>query len=1010
MQIKRMIKRILILAVIAAFFISSTSKDHRMEVANILLSSEEEDWADAMLNKMSVDEKIGQLFMMSVWSEWGDAKMRKVYDEAKRFHVGGVCFFAGEAARQVDITNRLNAAAKTPLLVGIDGEWGAGMRVTDAHRFPYAMNIGAVSDSTLVYEMGKQIGEHCNRLGVHINFAPVHDLNSNPLNPVINFRSYGSGVDNVSVKVNNYVNGMQSQGVLAVAKHFPGHGDTHTDSHHALPTINKSRADFEAQEFVPFRQSMDKGLQAIMMGHLHVPALDSHDLPASLSEEIIYGIIKQEMGFDGLIVSDALNMDAVAKGYKNHYLKAFIAGNDILLFPADLGEGVRQIKKGLADGSISIQELDERCRRVLSYKKALGVPDFSPIPTDGLVEDLNPAKSKVLNRLLLSQSITLVRNVGNALPMKRLGRKKIAVISINDANAVFCSQIRLYAKAKTYNETVKTVEDVQRLLPQLMAYDEIIVGLHGNQKRSGVNYGINRNALDLITQLAQEKSVHAVLMANPYALRKMTGAEFVALKSLSFAYGNEKEIQALAADAVMGGIAYRGVFPLDVNEFLKEGLGYTTKASRLGYTTVPEELGLNSDSLAKIDELIEEVVAKKMAPGCQILVAKNGKVAYHKSFGYHTYDKVCEVKNTDLYDIASVTKVAATTPLVMKLVDEGLLNLNIGISHYLPELKGNPKGKLTLKELLLHQAGLMTHIGFDFNLIDEERLSEKLFHKGRTSTYNIKLTPTIYMTRNYVMKEGYISSVEDEHCSVKVAEGVYTFPGYRDEMYQMMDDSELYLNKNYRYSDLGYYYVTRVLEAVSQQTLDALADEKLYKPIGMFNTCYNPLDHFWKENIVPTVDEMFFRKQLLQGYVHDQGAALLGGVAGHAGLFSNANDLAKLLQVYLNDGFYGHENYFKPETIKYFTQHTENSYRRGVGFDKPEADPDRPQPTCDAASLSTFGHTGFTGTGVWADPEHDLIYIILSNRVCPHPYNKKFVDEDIRPRVQQIIYDAMIWD
>ncbi|MDA3853425.1 MAG: serine hydrolase, partial [Bacteroidales bacterium] len=731
-------------------------------------------------------------------------------------------------------------------LIGIDGEWGVGMRVTDAHSFPYAMNVGAVKDTTLVYEMGKQIGEHCHRLGVHINFAPVHDLNSNPLNPVINFRSYGSGTQNVSSKVCNYVAGMQSQGVLAVAKHFPGHGDTQTDSHFGLPVINKTRAQFEAQELLPFRQSIDKGLQAVMMGHLKVPALDSHDLPASLSPEIICGILKQEMGFDGLVVSDALNMDAVAKGYKNHYLKAFVAGNDILLFPADLGEGVRQLKEGLRNGEISIEELDERCLRVLSYKKALGVPYFHKIPTENVVLDLNPVKSEVLNRQLLTQSMTLVRNVDNALPLQELDRKRIAVISINNDSKAFGAQMRLYAKVCVFNETVKTSEDIARLLPQLAEYDEIIVGLHGNQKRKGTNYGVNKQAIALMIRLAQEKPVHGVVMANPYALRQLTGAEFVSLQSLTFTYGNEEEIQRLAADAIFGGIGYQGVFPLDVNTFLKEGLSYTTRACRVAYTPVPEEVGLNRDTLAKIDTLIEEMIAEEMAPGCQILVAKNGKVAYHKAFGYHTYDKVREVKTTDIYDLASVTKVAATTPLVMQFADEGRVNINTSIDHYLPELKGHPKGKLTLKELLLHQAGLQSHIGFDFEMIDEENLPENLFHKGRTSTYSIKLTPTIYMTRNYVMKEGYLSAVEDEQHEVKVAEGIYTFAAYRDSMYQMMDDLELCANKDYRYSDLGFYYVMRILEAVSQKSMDSLAMERLYQPLGMYKTAYKPLDHFWK--------------------------------------------------------------------------------------------------------------------------------------------------------------------
>ncbi len=991
----------------AALFISAGPAKEMAEQHRIQLDDSSHLWAQEQLRAMSVDEKIGQLFMMSVWSDWGDAKMREVYDDAKRYHVGGVCFFAGEAASQVAITNKLNAQATLPLLVGIDGEWGSGMRVTDAHSFPFAMNVGAVKDSALVYEMGRQIGQHCRRLGVHVNFAPVHDLNSNPLNPVINFRSFGSGTDNVGHKVRSYVAGMQSEGVLAVAKHFPGHGDTKTDSHHALPVINKSREEFEQNEFVPFKMSMENGLQALMMGHLNVPALDKNDMPASLSSEIIQGIVKKDLAFDGLIVSDALNMDAVAKGYPNHYLKAFMAGNDILLFPADLGEGIRQLKQGLEQGRITESDLDERCLRVLTYKHALGVPDFQPLSDKNIVADLNPEKSKVLNRQLLSQSITLVKNKGQLLPIKDLDKKRIAVLSINNDENAFGSQCRLYAKVKVFKERVSSPQDVERLMVELHDFDEIIIGLHGKQKRQGVNYGITSNALTLMNKLAETKPVHAVVMANPYAVRKLKKTSYDQLASLMFSYGNEDEIQRLSAEALFGGIACSGVFPLNVNSFIKEGLCVKTQKCRLGYTPVPAEVGLNAEKLREIDTIVAEVIAEKMAPGCQVLVAKNGQVAYHKAFGHHTYEKVTKVEKNDIYDIASVTKIAATTPLVMQLTDEGVLNLNAGINQYLPELGKNKRGRLTLKELLLHQSGLQSYIGFDFNLIDEDKLEEKLFHKGRTSTYNIKLTPTIYMTRNYVMKEGYISSVKTEHCSVKVAEGVYTFPEYREEMYRLIDELEMCSDKKYRYSDLGYYYAMRVIEHEMKMRIDALANSRLYAPLGMYKTCYNPLHCFWKENIVPTVDEQFFRKQLLQGYVHDQGAALLGGVAGHAGVFSNANDLAKLLQMYLNDGFYGGENFIKPETVKYYTQHTEKGYRRGVGFDKPEGHPERPQPTCSAVPLSAFGHTGFTGTGVWADPENDLIFIFLSNRVHPHTYNTKLFNEDIRPRIQQIIYDAI---
>lgn len=992
--------------VLMFFFTKATPQNEDMKQASIKIGTAAKEWAKQRLQTMSPEEKIGQLFMISVWPEWNDARLQSIYKAAKDHHVGGVCFFAGAAAQQVAISNKLNAEAKIPLMIGIDGEWGVGMRVKDAHSFPFAMNVGAVKDTSLIYEMGQQIGRHCKRLGVHINFAPVHDLNNNPQNPVINYRSYGSGTENVSQKVSHYIAGMQSQGVLAVAKHFPGHGDTHTDSHHALPLINKSKSEFENNEFLPFKQSINNGLQALMTGHLKVPSLDSTGCPASLSPLLIQGIIKGELGFNGLIVSDALNMNAVNKGYPNHYLQAFLAGNDILLFPADVAEGVKQLKQGLQEGAFSEDELNARCLRVLQYKYALGVTRFTPLSDDGIIRDLNPTAAKVLNRQLLSQSITLVRNVNNSLPIMALDKKRLALLSINNNAEGFAAQAQLYADVSIFNEKVKTADDVIRLRAQLMPFDEIIIGLHGKQKNKTANYGINKHAIGLMNALSEEKVVHAVAMCNPFALRLLKEEAFKRLTSLSFTYSNEPEIQRLAIDAVFGGIAFQGVFPLSLNAYLQEGVSCTTTACRLGYSTVPEELGLDSDTLSQIDTLIQEAIEKKAMPGCQILIAKNGKVAYHKAFGYHTYDQRTRVKNSDVYDVASVTKVAAATSLVMQLADEGLLDLNVGIGHYLPELRGKPKGALSAKEIMLHQSGLKSYIGFDYNLIDQTQLHEDLFNKKRTEIYNIKLGPGLYMTRNYAIKKDYISTTKTEHCSVKVAKNIYTFPAYRDEMYALMDESPL-SSKTYRYSDLGYYYIMRLLEAQGQKRIDELAQERLFRPLGMNRTLYTPLERISKEEIVPTADETFFRRQLLHGYVHDQGAALLGGVGAHAGLFSNANDLAKLMQTFLNHGFYGRASYFKPQTVAYHTQHTENGYRRGVGFDKPETDTKRPQPTCEAASPSTFGHTGFTGTAVWADPEHDLIYIMLSNRIHPHAHNTKFLTENIRPRIQQIIYDAI---
>ncbi len=1007
MQFKTFFKLGLV-AFLAAFLMGATSTMENIKPVKPEITKGVFAQAEKTLSTMTVDEKIGQLFMVAVWSEWQEKTLSRIYSEAEQYHIGGVCFFAGSAFSQVEITNKLNEIAKIPMLVGVDGEWGLGMRVTDAFQFPYAMNVGAVSDSSLVYEMGKQIGEHCRRLGVHINFAPVHDLNSNPLNPVINYRSFGSGVSNVSAKCKAYMLGMQSEGVLAVAKHFPGHGDTQTDSHHALPVIDKSLEEFEEFEMKPFQNSIDNGLQAMMIGHLSVPQLVTHDLPASLNPEIIYGIVKQKMGFKGLIVSDALNMEAVSKGIENHYLKAFQAGNDILLFPEDVVEGIRQIKAGLAHGDIAESELDERCLRVLSYKYALGVQNFTPISKDHLLEDINPVKSKVLNYHLLEQSLTLVRNVKSVIPFKDLDKKKIAAVSINGDEDTFLSTLKKYTAIDVFHSTLNTPEEINDLISKLSGYDEVIVGLHGYQKTKGVNYGISDADITFVVQLSEMLNVHVVLMANPYAIRRVTAEEFIKIQSLMFTYGDNDMIESLAAQALFGGVALQGKLPLQINDFLHEGLGYQTKVCRLSYVDIPEVAGLNSEKLTKIDTIVDELISEEMSPGCQVLVARHGKVVFSKAYGYHTYAKTDPVQEDDLYDIASVTKVAATVPLIMELKDEGVLNLRNGLSTYLPELKNKPNGKLNIKELLLHQAGLQSYIGFDFQLLDEDKLKGSLFHKGRTAEYSIKLTPGIYMTNKYVFKDQYLSDTADAHFNVKVAEGVYTFAGYRDEMFHTIDTLPLRNNKKYQYSDLGFYYAFRVVEAIGQKPINEMADERLYAPLGMNCTLYNPLTRYDKKRIVPTVDELFFRHQLLQGYVHDQGAALMGGVAGHAGLFSNANDLAKLFQMYLNQGFYGRKNYVFPNTIKYFTQHTEHDFRRGVGFDKPETHTDRPQPTCISASPSTFGHTGFTGIGIWADPENDLIYIFLSNRVHPDSYNNKFSKENIRPRIQQVIYDALL--
>ena len=945
---------------------------------------EHSQWVDSVLNSMSLDEKIGQLFMIAAYSNKSQKHIDNISYAIRKYHVGGLIFFQGGPVRQAKLTNYYQSISKTPLLIAGDWEWGLAMRLDSTVRYPRQMMLGAIQDNTLIYEMGEEIARQIKELGAQVNFAPVIDINNNPKNPVIGSRSFGENKYNVAVKGYQYMKALQDNKVLATGKHFPGHGDTDTDSHKALPIINHSKARLDSIELYPFRYNINRGLGGIMVAHIHIPALDSTpNIATTLSKKVSTGLLKNELGFKGLAFTDALNM----KGVSNYFepgevdLRALMAGNDVLLFPKMVSKGVEKIKNAINKGIITEDYLNSKVRKILAVKYWAGLSKIKKIKTDSLYQNLNTEKAVNLKRKLIENAITLATNKNNTIPVQHLEKQKIASVVIGETKEnEFQKTLKLYADVKTFHINKFADQKTWNALKQkLKNYNLIIVSFHKTNRIPRKNYGVSLSSIKQISNLAKQNNVIIDIFANPYVLRKFENTDI--FKAIIVSYNDWIETQNISAQIIFGGIAAKGRMPVSVNKQISEGSGVNTNASRLKYTT-PSDAGVKSNLLYKIDSIAINSIREHAFPGCQILAARNGKVFYNKSFGSFTYNNKHKIDNFNIYDIASVSKVVATTASLMKLYDEKRFDFNKKLSDYLPFLDSTNKADLLIKDILTHQAQLKPWIPFYLSTIKTDSL------------------------RNL-----YYSASAEKRKNVQVADNMYILNSYRDSIIKRIIESPLRKKKEYKYSDLGFYLMQMIVEIQSGKKLDEFVSENFYKPMGAYTLGYNPLKRFPKNMIVPTEDDKTFRHQLIQGYVHDMGAAMLGGVAGHAGVFSNANDLAKMMQMFLNKGEYGGVRYLKASTIDTFTTCAfcpDN--RRALGFDKPEMNPHKIGPTCKLASANSFGHTGFTGTMVWADPDNGLIFIFLSNRIHPDMNNKKLIRMNVRTKIQEILYKSCIDD
>lgn len=969
-------------------------------------------WVDSVLNSLNLDEKIAQLLMVASYSYMGEEHLQNISDIISKYNVGGIIFMKGSPVRQALMTNHYQALAKTPLMVAMDAEWGLAMRLDSTVSYPRQMMLGAITDQSLIYQMGYDIGNQLRRLGVHVNFAPVADINNNPLNPVINSRSFGENKKEVASRSFMYAQGLQDAGVIAVYKHFPGHGDTDSDSHYSLPVIKHDRDRLDSLELYPFKAGIGKGIQGIMTAHLQIPALDSTpDLASSLSKKIVTEELIHKMGFSGLIFTDALGMKGVSDYYKPGEVEAqaFVAGNDILLMPEDVPRAISMIKREIKRDRVSEEELDRRCRKILMAKYWLGLNKPQMVRIDSLYEDLNDPFYEVEKDKFISNAVTLVKNQSGLLPLKHIENYSIASISIGSGKTdEFGKSLVLYKEMDDYYVSAESLSRLQDSLYRLVKkYNTVIISIQETSQWPARNYGIYPSLNTFLKELEYNGNLILGFFGNPYGLARLDGLE--KFNAVFIGYEDIDEVKKICAQAVFGAREFRGKLPVSITSQYNYGKGLLTdNIHRLSYG-IPESVMMSSDRLARIDSIVGEAIRMKATPGCQVLVSRHSRVIFNKSYGFQTYGNKIKVSNDQIYDLASITKIAATLPSLMKLEDEGRFSTENRLGDYLNFPDTCNKKDLLIKDILAHQSGLVAWIPFYYKTLEPMDTSENLLSSKFSYEYPYKIGNHAYVNRNIRYRDSVFNCEYSDDYPILVANKLYLRKDYRDSVYLSILNSELQ-DKTYRYSDLGYYLFQEVIENEKGIPLYPLVFRDFYSRLGAEKLCFLPLNRYPAEMIVPTENDLIFRRQLLRGFVHDPGAAMLGGISGHAGLFSNANDLAKFMQMYLNKGEYGGTRFLSDSVVTRYTARvfSDNGNRRALGFDKPEPDPDKIGPTCESVSLASYGHTGFTGTMAWVDPEYDLIYIFLSNRIHPNQYNSTLISENIRTQIQQAIYDSIL--
>lgn len=950
-------------------------------------------WVDNKLQSMTLKQKIGQLFIHTVAPYTTQSNKQNISDAVKEYGIGGLLFSGGEIGKQIELTNYAQSMAEIPLLITFDGECGLAMRLKGTPSFPRNRVLGCIQNDTLLYEYGKEVARQLREIGVHVNFAPVADIDNNPKNPVINTRSFGSDRENVARKVVAYSRGLQDGGVLAVCKHFPGHGDTEVDSHKSLPVLPFTRERLDSIELYPFRKAIEAGVGGMMVGHLNVTSLDNK--AASVSHAVVTELLKNELHFSGLVFTDALEMKGISS---NPYVsaQALIAGNDMVLAPRNLKRELDGVLKAVKEGKITEDEINEKCRKVLTYKYAFGLDRRPVVAKEGVMARINKSYTNDLMNRIKTSAVTVIKDSDEMLPLdlSLSGTVVLNVSSTLSETYPFYNQIN-----DTYPVTWlhANLDSLQYLKKKITPAQRIIVAVYTSKVDKYKK---------VLAELAKGKPTILICFNSHKVLQKLD--DVVAQSSaVVLAHSDDKPVQKFVAEMLLGNKRVDGRLSVDYNDEYKAGLGVVVDPDK-PRRYKPEEFGMDSKGLARIDSIAMYGIENGAYPGCHVLVWKNGYPVYNKCFGTHTYESDRKVKENDLYDLASLTKTTATMLAVMKLYDDGKLNLTDKISNYVPEMKSTNKENITIQELLYHESGLPAYLPFYKKAIDTKSCKGGMYKKYKDANHSVKVANNLYICTNYSFLPEWVSDKETSEYSLRVSDNMYIKPEFKSVILKEIADTPL-KGHSYRYSCLNFMLLKEAVENISGMPMDEFLEENFYKPMGLVHTMYNPLKRYSKDEIIPTVKEDFLRKGPVHGYVHDEAAAMLGGVSGNAGLFSTAKEVATIYQMLLDKGVMGDRRYLTRATCELFLTMKSKNSRRGLGFDKPDKEKPENGYCAPETPASVFGHTGFTGTCAWADPDNDLVFVFLCNRIYPNPCDRKnLMKLKIRPAIQQAIYQAIM--
>lgn len=949
-------------------------------------------WVESRLAEMTLKQKIGQLFIHTVDPVMAQRNMTQIRKAIEEYGLGGLLFAKGQTIQQVRLTNLAQEWSEIPLLITFDGEWGLAMRLKDTPEFPRNRVLGCVQNDSLIYSYGREVARQLRAVGVRVNFAPVADVDNNPANPVINTRSFGSDPEEVARKVIAYSRGLEDGGVMAVCKHFPGHGDTETDSHIALPVLDFDRARLDSVELYPFRKAVEAGVSGMMVGHLRVLGLC--EKPASVSPNIITSVLRDELGFSGLVFTDALEMKGI-KQTENVCAQALIAGNDMLLAPRNLKREMSGVLAAVKKGLLTEEAITEKCRKVLTYKYALGLAERPVVEEKGLKECIWLPGTDSLLVALNKAAVTVLKDSLDMFPLD-FSLAGTVLLSVSPSLA------EAYPFYKELKESVEVswvharTDSLDAIRERLRSAQRVIVALY---KEDYVPY------LPLIQELAADKPLAMACFIPQKGLSEVVPALRDA-SAVILAHTDTEEVQRYVADVMTGRSMATGRLSVGIADLWQAGTGVTIDPDH-PHLYMPEDFGMDSRILARIDTIAAEGIRAQAYPGCHVLIWKEGYPVYNKCFGTFTYSDSLAVKENSLYDLASLSKVAGTLLAVMKLYDEGKFGLTDRVSRYLPLLKGTRKERITIQDLLFHESGLPAYWPFYQEAIDMKTCKGGLFRKKQDKRHLLQVDEHLYVCTDFAYKKEWVSGVPSDRYALPLSDSLFLNVGFPEEMLRQLAEVPL-KGHSYRYSCLNFMLLKELVEELAQVPMDVYLDSVFYKPMGLEHTVYCPLRHFGKSQIVPTSAGDFLRKGEVQGFVNDEIAAFMGGVSGNAGLFSTAHDVAAIFQMLLDRGVWGDRRYLSRAACDLFIGMQSENSRRGLGFDKPDVDDTDRSPCAAEAPRCVFGHTGFTGTSAWADPDNGLVFVFLSNRTYPRAFDHKNLTKmNIRTRMQQAMYQSL---